>query len=189
MYRQPLFPTQLRSPKLNDFANFEFPVLDIHELAAGKLSALLTRVASRDLFDAHHLLTNTALDEKKLRFAFVVYISMTALPLSLISLESISYEERDLHNRLLPVVRQKDLSRSRTAIKTWAKNMARELKVALNSVLPLHDDEAHFISNMRDAGIIDASIITDDIALQQIVENHPALQWALIRNKRKQSSD
>ena len=39
-----------------------FPVLDIHELAAGKLAALLARRASRDLFDAHHLLLRGGLD-------------------------------------------------------------------------------------------------------------------------------
>ena len=33
------------------------PVLDYHELAAGKLSALLARRQARDLFDCHRILT------------------------------------------------------------------------------------------------------------------------------------
>lgn len=50
-------------------------MLDIHELAAGKLSALVGRTASRDLFDTHYLLTKTALDIKKLREFFIVYLA------------------------------------------------------------------------------------------------------------------
>ena len=42
MYRQPLLPIQHMHPALSDFVEFECPVLDIHELAAGKFSALLT---------------------------------------------------------------------------------------------------------------------------------------------------
>ncbi len=47
--------------------------VDDVELAAGKLSALLARRASRDLFDAHHFLTRVAFDRRRLRVAFVVY--------------------------------------------------------------------------------------------------------------------
>lgn len=35
------------------------PILDTKELTAGKLSALLTRTASRNLFDASNLLQNS----------------------------------------------------------------------------------------------------------------------------------
>jgi predicted nucleotidyltransferase component of viral defense system len=51
-------------------------VLDIHELAAGKLHALLGREASRDLFDSYQLFSNWTLDSKKLRLAFVIYAGM-----------------------------------------------------------------------------------------------------------------
>jgi hypothetical protein len=43
------------------------PVLDLHELAAGKLAALLARSAERDIFDAHRLLGAPDLDRAKLR--------------------------------------------------------------------------------------------------------------------------
>jgi len=143
--------------------------------------------ASRDLYDAHYLLTKTTLDDKALRFAFVVYIGMTKLAPSAISLASIQYDERNLHNRLLPVLRQKNLPRTKTAIKAWAESMVLELKAALSGILPLHDNEAHFISMIRNTGTIEPSLITEDAALQKIVKYHPALQWASMRNKRKQN--
>jgi predicted nucleotidyltransferase component of viral defense system len=43
MYRQPLWPCAERQPKIDFGENFTVPILDIHELAAGKLSALFTR--------------------------------------------------------------------------------------------------------------------------------------------------
>lgn len=71
MYRQPLYPVTCRSPNIKGYQHLQGPVLDIHELAAGKLSALFNRSASRDWFDAHYLLTKIPLDNQKLRLAFV----------------------------------------------------------------------------------------------------------------------
>jgi predicted nucleotidyltransferase component of viral defense system len=53
----------------------DFPPLsvDIDELAAGKLAALVARSASRDLFDACMLLRRSTLNPTKLRLGFVVY--------------------------------------------------------------------------------------------------------------------
>jgi predicted nucleotidyltransferase component of viral defense system len=58
---------------LSPFTAENIATLDIHELAAGKLAALLSRCASRDLFDAYHLFTQQTFDMDKLRLAFVVY--------------------------------------------------------------------------------------------------------------------
>ena len=38
------------------------PVLDIHEIVAGKMVALVTRRAARDLFDAHRIIAMPGLD-------------------------------------------------------------------------------------------------------------------------------
>jgi predicted nucleotidyltransferase component of viral defense system len=46
-------------------------VLDEHELAGGKLAALLARRTGRDLFDGHALLRKRDLDPVRLRLAFV----------------------------------------------------------------------------------------------------------------------
>ncbi len=43
MYREPLWPCVLQKPKLDLMGDFIVPVLDIHELAAGKLAAFFTR--------------------------------------------------------------------------------------------------------------------------------------------------
>ena len=49
----------------------QIPVLNIYELAAGKLAALFSRRASRDLFDTRELLWRNDLNQTSLRTAFV----------------------------------------------------------------------------------------------------------------------
>lgn len=74
MLRTPLWPPAARDshPIGGDKAE-RIVLLDDHELAAGKLAALVARSASRDLFDARVLLRRPGLDRAKLRLGFVVY--------------------------------------------------------------------------------------------------------------------
>jgi predicted nucleotidyltransferase component of viral defense system len=67
MYREPLFPPVLKAVNIPGYSDWRAPVLDIHELAAGKLSALFDRRVSRDLFDAHYLLKNGLFNPMHLR--------------------------------------------------------------------------------------------------------------------------
>jgi predicted nucleotidyltransferase component of viral defense system len=54
--RVPLWPTiQLDSCKIGTYQANSIPTLDLHELFAGKLTALFARRAGRDLFDAYQL--------------------------------------------------------------------------------------------------------------------------------------
>src|SRR3970040_2338540 len=66
LLRTPLWPVErIGSRPVGTFQATDVPVLDIHELAAGKLAALLSRTASRDLFDASQLLRGGGLDAAK----------------------------------------------------------------------------------------------------------------------------
>ncbi len=68
MLRTPLWPPAAASSRhLGSFGVTQVPMLDVHELAAGKLAALFGRAASRDLFDVRELLGAEVLDAKKLR--------------------------------------------------------------------------------------------------------------------------
>ena len=77
MYRQPLWAIHhADSHPLGGFQAKRIPVLDLHELVAGKLSALFSRRQARDLFDCHHVLEMDSLHRDRLRIAFVVYGGM-----------------------------------------------------------------------------------------------------------------
>jgi predicted nucleotidyltransferase component of viral defense system len=76
------------------------PILDPHELSAGKLAALIDRKTGRDLFDAYHLLTKTNLDMPKLRLALIVYSAISRkADLRKLTSEAISVDITDLNNR------------------------------------------------------------------------------------------
>jgi len=185
MYRKPLWKIEYKSSALDDGSKIFFPVLNIHELAAGKLSALLSRTASRDLFDAHYLLTKCKLDHNKLRFAFVVYLGMTGLDPLLLSPKSIQSNDVDIRNRLMPVVRGGEIPRARKAVKIWAEKLTQELQEALCLLLPLRESEINFISRIQKSGDIDASLLTGDLDLQETVGAHPALRWAAMQASKK----
>jgi len=181
MYRQPLWPIVWLTPKFHFEKLIEIPVLDIHELVAGKLSALFSRQASRDLFDAHHVLTQCDLINEKLRLAFVIYLAMTDIELSALKQEKVDYNASDMANRLLPVLRQKDLPRKSPLIKEWANKLLKELRDALSVVLPLENQEIEFIQQIRMSGEIRPELITNDPLLADKICSHPAIRWRIIK--------
>jgi predicted nucleotidyltransferase component of viral defense system len=185
MYRQPLLAIEWKQPKLSIEKPFETPVLDIHELAAGKLSALFSRRTSRDLFDAHHLLTQCGLQPDKLRFAFVVYLAMTEIDMAYLTSNSVSYDLLDIHNQLLPLLHQAKFPRSKRELKIWADKISGELRDALQATLSLTEGEKEFIRKIREEGKISANLLSKDKELINKIESHPAILWAL----KKQSGE
>lgn len=179
MYRQPLFPVVMMSPNLVDLSDWQAPVLDIHELAAGKLAALFNRTASRDLFDAHHLLTKMCFDIQKLRLALVVYLAMTKIDAINLQPEDVTYDIVNIKNRLLPLLQQKGIPRKKAALVEWVEHLQNELQEKLTALLPLVENEIEFIQNIRDAGEIMPELITDDKKLIEIINTHPAIHWAV----------
>lgn len=68
MFRVPLWPTTIcDSHPVGTWKASEIPLMDRHELAAGKLAALLARKQARDLFDGHRILQMADLDRNRLR--------------------------------------------------------------------------------------------------------------------------
>lgn len=179
MYRQPLFPVGLKSPNIEAYKSLSGPVLDIHELAAGKLSALFDRSASRDWFDAHYLLTQSPIDKNKLKLAFVTYLAMTKIEFSKLVPEEIDFDLTDLRNRLVPVMHQLSVSRNTRELKEWATARISELRQELSSILPLEEHELLFINKIRNEGIISPELITNDSEISQRIMNHPAINWAM----------
>ena len=104
MFRQPLWDVRsVDSQFLGDLRATNIPVLDIHELAAGKLCALMARQQGRDLFDSHQLLNHNDLKQKQLRLAFVVYGAMNRKDWRTVSLQDIDFAADELSHQLLPL--------------------------------------------------------------------------------------
>jgi len=188
LMRTPLWPPFRRdSPTFLDLAAQDIPVLDIHELAAGKLSALFSRSSSRDLFDVSRLLTRSDLDDRKLRFGFVVYGAMSRRDWRTVSQEDIEFEADEVKSGLLPLLRSEHIP-ERGEIKTWFSRLLEECRDSLSRILPFEPEELEFLERINGHGEIRPDLMTDDAGMQEILASHPALLWKAmnVRNHRKE---
>lgn len=179
MYRVPLWPIEYKSSCVVGSKQIHnIPVLDPHELSAGKLSALIDRKTGRDLFDAHHLLTKTNLDMAKLRLALVIYSAISRkVDLRQLTPQEISVDITDLMNRLVPLIRKKEMDIIGNT-RNWAAQMVQECQQAFEQLLPLNQDENMFLENLLDNGIVNPELITSDHNLIENIKNHPAIKWS-----------
>ncbi|MCD4824737.1 MAG: nucleotidyl transferase AbiEii/AbiGii toxin family protein, partial [Phycisphaerae bacterium] len=161
MFRVPLWPVETRdSKRVGSYLAQQIPVLDLHELAAGKLAAMFARHASRDLFDVHQLLTQGNLNKEKLRLGFVLYGAMNRKDWRTVSLDNIGYDAREIENQLVPVIRNEFLAKREVG--NWAKRMIDQCREGLGVVLPMSDTEIEFLDRILDHGEIKPELLTAD---------------------------
>lgn len=185
MYRIPLLPITLKkSCDIGGKCIENIPILDIHELTAGKLSALIDRTLGRDLFDAHNLLTNKNLNTETLRLIFTVYAGMSRKKdFRLILPKQLNFDFKELQNRLLPLLSRHELL-SITDKKQWAKNMLNTTYNKLNAILPFRENEIGFLDALLKFGEIKPELLTNNLKFQQRVKLHPAVNWTALNVKK-----
>jgi predicted nucleotidyltransferase component of viral defense system len=183
MFREPLWPAvKMDSRPIGSYQIKAVPVLDINELAAGKLAALLSRQASRDLFDVHRLLNQSELDKEKLRLAFVVYGAMNRKDWRTVSQEDVNFDTRELESQLIPVLTEaltEDIN-----IQDWTETLVKECRQALSALLPLNENEIEFLTKINEQGEIEPDLLTTDSGMQEIIIRHPQLNWKALNVKR-----
>ncbi|MBW2656359.1 MAG: nucleotidyl transferase AbiEii/AbiGii toxin family protein [Deltaproteobacteria bacterium] len=177
MFRQPLWDIQLAdSQPLGDFQAKSIPVLDLHELAAGKLAALLARGQARDLFDCHRILSMDYLKRDRLRIAFVVYGGMNRKDWRTVSIEDLDFNPAELTRLLTPTLDARAIQEQGSPAEFGAC-LVRECREGLSMVLPFNDAERQFLDLLLDRGEIDSTILTADKALQKCIQQQPLLEW------------
>jgi hypothetical protein len=158
-------------------------VLDVHELAAGKLAALFGRRASRDLFDVRELLRLEGLDHRRLRTGFVVYGGSSRLDWRTLSLDMIETTSEEVARQLVPMLRG-DLAPGRGELGNWTGQLVAECQDLLSAVLPLGKNEIDFLTRLNDGGEIVPELITEEQEERGIIASHPGLLWKAL-NVRK----
>jgi predicted nucleotidyltransferase component of viral defense system len=190
LLRTPLWPVEtMDSRRVGTFRATDVPVLDIHELAAGKLAALLSRSASRDLFDGSQLFRAGGFDTAKLRLAFVVYGGASRKDWRTVSARDVSVEVEEVDAVLLPLLRGKNTPR-RSDLAEWTTTLTNDCRELLSLVLPLAEEEREFLDRLNSEGEIVPQALTDDGQLQRSILTHPGLLWKALNVKqfREQSS-
>ena len=191
MFRVPLWPVVERdSNKIGSRQAKAIPVLDLHELAAGKLAALLSRHAIRDLFDAHLLLTQGKLDAGKLRLGFVLYGAMNRKDWRTVRPDDIQFEAREIESQLVPVTRREFHEKLKMP-EDWARRLGKEVRQHLGTVFPLATNEREFLDRLLDHGELAPALLTSDEALSAKIKTHPLLQWKAlnVRKHKKMESE
>jgi len=184
MYRVPLWPVKIMdSHSLGTWQATGIPVVDIHELAAGKIVALLSRRKARDLFDSHGILHMAGLDLECLRIAFVVYGAMSRKDWRTVSVEDVDFDASELAGQLVPTIRPGVIQGANGA-GNYGKTLVEGCRKALSAVLPLNNAEREFLDLLLDKGEIDSTILTADVTLQSRIQQQPLLEWKAL-NVRK----
>ncbi|MBI4776967.1 MAG: nucleotidyl transferase AbiEii/AbiGii toxin family protein [Deltaproteobacteria bacterium] len=184
MFRLPLWPVTTRdSHSVGAWQATGISVLDHHELAAGKLAALLARKQERDLFDSHRVLQMGNLDSCRLRIGFVVYGAMNRKDWRTVSADDVGFDAIELAKRLIPTLRVNSPELQVESTEYGAR-LVRECREGLSAVLPFTDSERAFLDLLLDRGVIDPTLLTADTSLQQRIRSQPLLEWKALNVKR-----
>jgi len=168
--RVPLLP-----PKLRNFNRFGYVLdilcLDDVELLAGKIIALLSRYAPRDLFDIYQMIASfLSLDPRLLR-SLLLFNGMTArtsvFDLFELKLESIT--QRDIKNILRPLLHAVSYP-SR-------EEMLLRVEKFLPPYLSFTDEEEAAIKSFYKTGELDLDTLFPQEDIQKRILRSPSLQW------------
>jgi predicted nucleotidyltransferase component of viral defense system len=177
MLRTPLWPVAAKdSLPIGDERATRVLVVDEHELAAGKLAALVARSASRDVFDAREILRRPGLDRTKLRLGFVVYGGLNRVDWRTVTLEHVRTTAGDVDSQLVPMLRL-DVRPAKADVAAWTETLVSETRELMATVLPLDADELEFLERLNGSGDIAPELLTADVSLQALIKDHPGLQW------------
>ncbi len=189
LLRVPLWAPKTQDSKpVGSYAASGIPVLDVHELAAGKLAALFARTSGRDLFDVHQLLLLPGIDFDRplLRLAFVVYGGMNRVDWRTVSVDGIAFDRGELEGQLLPMLRRDALA-SMTSPADWGARLLAETRDALGALLPFTEAEMCFLDRLLDHGEINPELIVEDAELADRIRRHPALLWKALNVRQHKS--
>lgn len=179
LYRVPLLePNKKHSVKVGNKVTEPILVLSKEELAAGKLTALFSRRASRDLFDTHYFFKNIECNRQSLKVAFLAYGVMSGIDLRELSVKTVEFEPNEFKRKLIPVLDSKIIQNNHQTEK-WANKITEECQENLTELIRYTKEEKNFLKFFYEKGIADLNLITDDKKLVENFNNHPLLAWRM----------
>lgn len=177
LLRTPLWPVERALARWAHGADaVSYPVLDVHELVAGKLAALFGRTAGRDLYDAVQLLGTDRLDTERLRLGFVVYGAMSRRDWRSVDVAELSGDEAEIRSHVVPMLRG-EARPAAGELDSWTASLVGRARDLLGVVLPFSESELAFLTAVNDDGEILPGLLTADEPLREIIRLHPALLW------------
>jgi hypothetical protein len=177
MMRQPLFGVAtMASTNLGDRPPSPAVVVDLHEVVAGKLVALIDRNAARDLFDARRILDKPGLDWRLIRAAVLAFGASRSADWRLASVEDIGADPKELREKLaicLPRGTFKDAG----GMRSWIDESVALCRERLGGLFAWSRGEQRFLDALIDKGEIDPSGLDAPAEVVERIARMPMLAW------------
>lgn len=165
LQRRPLWqPEGLERP--------EAIIVPTEELIAGKLRALIDRVAARDVFDAGYLpqLVGGDWPSREAKALFVLYTGTLSVPLTNYSTDRVDrLSEADYDNKLLPVLSLKEVPDRLP--------MIAQAKEVLRPMLELDEAQSEYVKRLQVGDYRPDLLLPFNLDLAERLKLHPALLW------------
>jgi predicted nucleotidyltransferase component of viral defense system len=169
--RVPLYDVRQESlPDLFELSSPGIPCLAIEELYGGKISALATRAAPRDVYDAAWFFTNDPdHDTKRLRKAFLFHTYLQDATLETVDLDRIGARTvDDYETELYPMLRgTEDPS---------AGGLSGAVLDPMAGLLDLGKEERAFGERLEDQAY-EPDLLFGDVDVSDDIEDHPGAEW------------
>ena len=186
MARQPLFgATRMESRNLGGLQASGILVLDIHEIVAGKIVALIDRRTARDLFDARRILSIERLDWVKIKTAVLAIGACCRTDWRGASANSIE-RPAESPQKLLNCLPRGHIPENKKDIDVWFKETIELCQERYAFLFNLSANERAFLDGILDHGEINANLLNADDETQARISTMPMLAWKTL-NVRKHS--
>lgn len=187
MMREPLFGiARMNSMRLGDAEASGVTMLDLHEIVAGKLVALLDRRAARDLFDARRIFAIKGLDWRWVKAAMLAIGAAGRHDWRAASVDNIGADPKELRQKLLICLPRAYFDEA-GPIETWIEETTTLCRAKLAPMLELNAGEQAFLDGVIERGAIDASGLGVEADIQERITHMPMLHWTT-ENVRKAKS-
>ena len=186
MYRQPLFGTaRMESADLGEIRASDILVLDIHEIIAGKIVALLSRRTVRDLFDAQRILSIDRLDWNRIKTAVIAFGACGRIDWRDVSINDITTPE-DSPKKLLYCLPQDHPLNSKN-FDAWVQKAISDCRQHFAFLFDLSAGEQAFLDGVLDHGEINPHLLDNaDSDTQTRIGAMPMLAWKAMHVRKHQ---
>lgn len=164
-------PTFRESAVLDEEFKTKCLCIDIHELFAGKIKALLERSAARDLFDVYMLASGSGtVDTEKLRKNVILFGITSNVDWRNIDYRTINAISAERFNIELEELVIEDLN---------FEKMKKTVKSYLDTLFQYNADEVTFLNKFLDDGVFEPQLLFRDAEKADKIRQHPAVLWKL----------
>jgi hypothetical protein len=177
MARQPLFgAVRMDSSVLGDIRARSILVLDLHEIVAGKLVALIDRHAARDLFDARRILSIDGLDWRRIKAAVLAIGACGRRDWRTMSVTAIKGDPRELRQKLA-ICLPRDRFAGIGDVDAWIEETVALCRDRFAFLFDLTTNEREFLDGVLDRGQIEPDLLDVEPEIRVRIGAMPMLAW------------